>query len=266
MATTLALMVADLKTKSQVQVSEGYADAFLESIVIGAGRKHNPNYAISSATCTVPDLEADLVVLLAWSDLCYVRASAFAASPGATQQGFGTNRDTPYYKLTNLADLLLKRYQEVCASLGLTTFYGAGSPTMSEVTCESLDLGAQAPVEISITPTAPVLSAATSVVQPDGTIVLNWTCKDFNNFAAFAIVTMSGAESILQMWNFASASGIPGIHDSAQVVTNISQSALRSVKLQGLQINSGTVNRFVVVTITRSGKYAYSNEVVTTQP
>jgi hypothetical protein len=95
---------------------------------------------------------------------------------------------------------------------------------------------------------------------------LNWTTKDYGNFAAFAIVTLSGATAIIQPWNYSSASGIPGIADAATLVAKTGQSTLRSVKLQDLVTVIGTVNRFVIVSVSRSGKFSYSNEVVLTQP
>lgn len=268
MTTTLGAMVADLKVKSQVQTSENFADpSFFESLIISAGKKHNSSYAISTTACSVPDLEAEAVTLLAWIDFCFIRASRFASSPGSSQQGFSTNRDTPYYKLIDLAKQLKSMYAELCGSIGLVSFYGAGSPVMSEVTCENLDLGAMTPIEISLNAPTPALSTVPSDrVAADGTIVLNWMSKDFNNFAAFFVLQMTGAESVLQPWNYASSSSIPGIHDSASLVGRVNRAEVRSVKLQGLTITPGTINRFVVVTATKSGKFAYSNEVVLTQP
>jgi hypothetical protein len=81
MAITLASMVADLKIKSQVQGSELYADSVLESLIISAGKKHNAFYVISSTACTVPDLESDVIVLLAWIDFCYVALLVLPLSP-----------------------------------------------------------------------------------------------------------------------------------------------------------------------------------------
>lgn len=266
--TTLELLVEDLKLKSQVQTSDGFSNPeVFESLVKSAGKKHNSSYVITGASCTVPSLEHDAVVYLAWAELCVIRASMFAAAPSTNAQGFGTNRDTPYYKLMDLSKELRVMYKEACEAIGLSSFYGSGAITQSEVTVESIDLGAQAPLEMSATPPSPVITTTPSDrVNGDGTIVVNWTTKDFSNFEWFAVVFLQGASAIYQDWNWNSTTGIPRLNNSATVLGRINRMDIRSVKLENLTATTGTVNRFLVVLKTKSGKYAYSNEVAITQP
>jgi hypothetical protein len=265
--TTLAEMVASLKFKSQVQSSENFDDPeALELLVTEAGEKHNSTYVISGTSCTVPANEKEAIVLLAWIELTFIRAQKFATESQSGGGGFSTDRNTPYYKLMDLAKKLDGRYKEVCTTLGLQTFYGSGGITSSEVTVESLDLSAQTPLETSLPPTAAVLTASPAAqANGDGTVVLSWTFKDNGNFAFYAICHIEGNESLIQDWNFESESGIPRIHDSANV-TKITRMDQKSAKVLELTVSSGTKNRFVIAVGSKSGKYSYSNEIVLTQP
>jgi hypothetical protein len=266
MATTLAELVADLKFNSQVQTSEMFADpSDYERVVIRAGKKHNSSYVISSTACTVPSREHDALVILAWAELCVIRAGKFAIAPNSSQSSFGTDRNGPYYKLMDLAKNLREQYQEACEALNLTTYAGSGAVAQSEVTVESLDLGAQVPIEMSVVPPTPVLTSETAVA-PDGAIIISWTVDTFRNFAKYIILHKTGADAIIQSWNLNSESGVPFTHNSASNVGELDSQQIKSAKLNELVATTGTVNRFVLAVVSRSGKISFSNEVAVTQP
>lgn len=266
MATTsLDSLVSDLKFNSQVQTSELFADpADYEKVVIRAGKKHNSSYVISSVTCTVPLEEHDAVVILAWAEFCVIRAGKFAIAPNATQQGFGTDRNGPYYKLMDLAKNLRAQYQETCQALSIATYAGSGAVAQSEVTVEDLSLGAQVPVEVSTPPPSPVLTSDAQVAS-DGTIIITWKCPTFKNFQKYVVLQIQGAAAILQPWNIGSASGISFTNDSVTNAGEFETQQATSAKLINLTKTIGTINRFVLAVVSRSGKISFSNEVVVTQ-
>jgi len=270
---TLADLVGDLKFNSQVQTSEGYADpADYERVIKGAGLKHNSSYVITSTECTVPDVERAVLGMLANSDFCLVRAAKVANSPTLTAPaGFGTDRNTPFYKLMALAKALLQQYEDACKALGLDNYYGSVQGSASTATSEtvviSADHGGLIPTEISPVPAAPKLECSpVNAVSPDGTIILSWNFINHTNFSAYRIFHMTGDAPIFQNWNFGSKVGTPKINDLAEVVGSINEIDCKSVMLTDLPIDVGTVNRFLVVIATKSARYAYSNELALTQP
>ena len=255
--TNLTELIRDLKSFSKVQESEKFSDPndFIR-IVVSAARRHNKTYVVSLEACTIPAIEHNVVVLLAWAALSRIRASAFATQPSVTGSGvqYGTDRNTPFYKCMELAKQLEEMYKQECVDLGLTSYAGNSNVIVTEVTCENLDLGAQTPVEISLVP--PPISLGASAITPEGTLVLSWTQSNFANFDSF--VVLHSTETITAAWNFSSAV-LPGVADSATVMT-VFKSAVYACKFTDL--NTTVANHFLVVCKSKSGKYTFSNEVV----
>jgi hypothetical protein len=265
--TTLAAMVISLKARAQIQESEGFTDAEIQTLISTATGRHNPDYVATTTSCNVPARESFPVVLLSWIDVCYVRASKFSTEATLSQSGFSSDRNTPFYKCLALAEKLMEQYATVCGSLGLETSASGGVPVQTEVTTENADLGAQTPVEMSKEP--PTLTAASTpadAVNDDGSIVINWSQQLFDNFSGFHIVYLEGGTaSIFQEWNFNSASGVPRLIDTAEVIAVISDPSIHSVKLIDLDPTVGLIHHFIVASKSKSGKWSYSAEITFTQ-
>lgn len=262
-------LISSLVGQARVQDSEGFKSPtdFIGLIEDAVGQ-HNSSYQVTESDCTVPKREKYPVILLAWSMLCFVRASKFATDPSTGQGGFNTDRNTPFQKCLTLAKELRSLYGQVCQSLGLTTYAGLGSVVQSDVVSENLDLEAMTPVELSLNPPPITLVTVPSdKANSDGTLLVKWTQDVFENFAYVAIITMEGGtESILQLWNNNSKTGFPGLHDLAEVTGKIDDQRISQVKITDLTVSSGTVNRVLLVCVSKSGKYTFSNEVKLTQP
>jgi hypothetical protein len=261
--TTLVDLVRDLKLYGGVQPSENFADPNdFNRIVVRAATRHNKAYTCAVDSCTIPTTEHFAVVLLAWSDLSIIRASRFATQASTTQSGtmFGTDRNTPFYKCMELSKKLGEQYEEECKSLGLEIYAGYGSVSLSTVTCENVDLEAQTPIEFALNP--PAISLTAADVQGDGTAILRWTQDFHTNFATYKLFYHTS--EIYQDWNITSAR-CPRINADAQFVGALNDQASKAIKLTDLSTVSGTTHHFLIVCVSRSETYAYSNEVVNTQ-
>lgn len=267
MATSVPLsdLVNDLRFYARIQDSENLKDSSdLNRIVKNAASRHNSSFTLTDSTSNIPQKEKNVVLLLAWVLLMRVRASRFAMEANTSQGGFGTDRNTPYHKCMDMAKELERQYKEECLSLGLESYYGSSNNVVSSVvTCESLDLGAQTPIENSAPPPAIVLSTD-AAVAPDGTIVVRWTQDFFENFYSYCVFTIAGADPIFQDWNFGGS--YPGINGFSSASNPINDQTIKAVKLTGIPFAALAVNRFLVTCSSKSGKYSYSNEVVVTQP
>jgi len=265
--TTLSVLVTELKFNARVQSSEGFTDpGDFQKVVADAVRLHNSTYVATTVSCTVPEVEKDVVGLLAWARLCMVRASRFATDSNASGQGWGTDRNTPFYKCLELHKILTAQYTEGCKALGLTVFAGAGAIALSEVTCENLDMGAQTPIEMSLTP--PVIrlySTPTTAVNSNGTLAVYWEQANYSNFAKTVLVHVTGSTSVYDAGNYASAV-LPRIIDTAAIVGTVTNPDIRALNLTDIAVTPGIINRFLVASVSKSGKYTYSNEIVLTQP
>jgi hypothetical protein len=263
--TTLAAILTDLKRYAQIPSSEAISDSDLEAAIQDAVSQHNAAYTATSSSCSVPVEEKFPVVLFSWSLVSVLRASARAGeSSGGGPSGFNSDRQSPFAQLMKLANDLKTRYAEACKSLGLSKYAGSGVPVMSEVTCENLDLGVQTPVEMAIPLPAPILSSANQVAG-NGELVLSWEFKDNSNFSQYVLFHLSGSSAIYENWNYDSTSGVPLINNNASNLMSTNRMERRATKVLNLSATQGTINRFLLVAVSKSGKYSYSNEVVITQ-
>lgn len=265
--TTLSKLADKLRKNSRVNDSENFAyPNDYNDIVVDAVYQHNPQYSVTEASCNVPLREEYPVVLLSWSMLCVIRASKFASESQGSQGGFSTDRNTPYYKLMDLSKQLKKMYLDVCGALGLDSFAGAKNVHASEVVVENLDLGAMTPVELSLDP-PPVLleTVPANKVNDDGTLLVKWRQDLFQNFSHYYLVHKEGTDDLWQEWNFNSKS-VPRIHDDAIIVGKINDQEIKAVQVHDLTVTPGTINHFLLIAVSKSGKYSYSVEVKLTQP
>lgn len=266
--TTLNNLVSDFRLKARVQASEGFTDPDdFRAVIIGAASKHNSSYVVSASVCTIPAREQEAVVTLSLIDFTFIRLSALSLQPGITSQGFGSDRNTPFQKLKDYLKLLVDRYDDIVAALGIPTYYGAGTVTQSEVTVENLSLGAQTSIGLSLTPPEfNLYSTPSDHANSDGTVTLFWDNAPFDNFLCYFLYTVTGATPIFQPWNYDSIAGTPRILDTATKLFQYNRIDQQSALLTNLVVTSGTVNRFVLVIASKSGKYSYSDELVLTQP
>jgi hypothetical protein len=266
--TTRQELISSLVSNARVQDSEGFkSPSDYVDLIRDAVSQHNASYQVSETVCTVPSRESYPVVLLAWSMLCFVRASKFASDPSTSQGGFSTDRNSPFQKCLTLAKELRNQYSLVCQSLALSTYAGTGSVVQSEVVSESHDLGAMTPIELSLDPPPIILITDPSTkVNNDGTLLVKWTQDLFENFAAYYVISMEGPNAIFQDWNFGSKSTIPRLNDEAVIVGRLTDQTVKQVKITDLTKTVGTVSHFLIACASKSGKWSYSNEVVLTQP
>src|SRR5688572_26741086 len=111
----LAGLVTKLREDAVIEPSEGIADAKIEQWIRESIRKHDSTLDLTA----IPDEEDEAVTLLAWIQLCYHRASKYSAEASTSgANGYGTDRNTPYYKLMDLAKHLQARYDRVVADSG----------------------------------------------------------------------------------------------------------------------------------------------------
>ena len=112
-------------------------NSILTNYLASAFRQHGTVDSLA----VLPTAQYDLVVILAWEKVCLFRANAFArASSQSAPQGFGQNKDTPYYKNTLMAKELRERYNRERIQLGLS----------------SMDSGATNSVQVSTVRITPV--------------------------------------------------------------------------------------------------------------
>jgi hypothetical protein len=265
MALTLANLVDRLKKRVRANAEEAFSDpADYKEWLIDASARHNPSYVLSDAACTVPDVEAIVLVTLAWAGVMRIRASKLAMSPSQTNPaGFGTDRNSPYYRCIHFAEQLEADYKRQCSDLRLQDYAGGGSPVLSELSTEDTSLSASVPFAAAPTMPKPILTLPTSV-SGDGTIIVRWTLAKSVNFDRVRLFYVMGSNSIYEEWN-TDGSLFPTISDSAEEV-DLGTKYRTAVKLTAIPVTQGLIHRFILAAVGRSGEFTLSDEVVVTQP
>lgn len=272
METSLNKLKQSLTRKASIQPSESVSAEDFEELFTQAVLLHNSSYTVSPALCTVPEQESLPIVLLAWADLCFIRAAKFASQPNVSgAAGFGTDRNTPYYKQMDLRKSLLDTYTRTCQSLGLAVYARVdGALKDSGPVC--VDLATTEDSERIMTPLSdssplptPYPSAPAAVSA--GKVTLNFTMGDFplHKFSSFVIAYLSGTEDILDPARVTGSTGLPGVNSAAQLFT-ITVSNQRSVVFTGLSNTTGLRHQFLVAALSTSGKASISHVVSFTQP
>jgi len=277
--TNMDALVRDLKFRAKPQSSEGWIDPDdFQAIVSDSTLRHNKDYVCTTVECTIPILEHLPVVVLSWADLTSLRANRWAQDPNVTGvQGFGTDRNTPYYKLTDLVEKLHHNYLTICEGLGLEVYAPvkpptesgstpiSGPPILTEVVSENYDILAQTPVELShIPPGVKLYSDPTAAIGSDGSVILTWESDRYQNFAYFHICYLSGSTPIYLPWNFNSKSGVPRTNDNTTVLSRIGDNRIRSLKVTDIDPNVPEIHRFLIANQSKSDRWTYSNEIMLT--
>jgi len=251
--------VIDLfKRRAGIQDSERFDESDLSSFLLTALSSHNPSYTLDRSGGNLPEREVVPLILLAWSDLQLTRASRFSMQAGTTGagSGFGVDRNTPYYRCTDLAKLLRTQYEDQCSALGLAMY--AGGIMSTEVTVTSLETGEEIPFALSRSIPAPLIVGPSSM--EGDSITLSWIrqAPDLTNFGKLVVMYSKGA-AIRQPWKSESG-GYPEVANTAEELKSIYLQSTTSVRITGMDSTPGTVHHFLLLVVTRSGKVSYSNE------
>lgn len=252
----LGTLVTTLKFKADIEVSDDFSDAQLQALINDALLEHNP----SMTMLTLPATEERLVLLLAWAEVCAIRATRFAKQAdlvgnitGYGQAGFGQNMESPFTRNLKMAEFLRKQYVELGSTLGVAN----SSVVSSSVLRIAPEFDAQVSTTESVPP--PPITLTSGDNQNDY-VVLSWTMADYPNFYRYHIFTSLGVTPcIYQEWNYASTTGIPCILDGLTAAGIVDTQSVKSVKLTG--IDRTDITRYLVVCESRSGKFSYSNEI-----
>ncbi len=251
---TLAQLVSDLKLSASIDASESFYKS-LAVIVERAITQHNKNLTVNS----LPANQAECVVILASIKVCFLRAAAFAKDANVTgANGYGQDRNTPYYKCIELAKQLQEQYKELVEDLGLTDSSGT-TITVGKLLVKNDEFDTLAPILSSSEP-VPDCILSSDEGDDETEVVLQWATDEFTNFKERYVFHLEGDEAIFQVWNNASATGHKGINDSAVLMQSTSDQGMSAVKIT--EVNPAVTNRFLVVTRTRFDNYSYSNELV----
>lgn len=237
----------------------------MNAVVKAALRRHNPAYVITPTTCTVPLVEELALSFLAAVDVFRIRLGQFSQDSSVQSGGaatFGVDRDTPFQKTLKLLEYYQAEYEKECQRTGLDTFAQSNQPVVSTVTSQDSQYSAQMAIEDSALPPQIALVAVNSAVSNDGTLIIRWAQSYFSNFDGFMLYHIQGADEIFQHW----LPSQPKINPIAERVASFYDHDSRSAKVTDLVFASTTVNRFLIVCMSKSGKYNYSNELVVTQP
>jgi hypothetical protein len=238
---------------------------YLETLLGDAIVAHNPNLVVA----TLPDKEITLVMLLARVKICHLRAQKMAGESNLSGTGgYGTDRNTPFYKLMALAKELKAEYIALAAQLGVDvpSDQPQGQVTVSSLLIESGGLGVRTPLRVNMPP-CPVLTL-TSADTSAGSILLTWVIPDFEDFRRYRVALISfpigeeDAHSVLDPANSFEESEIPGILQSATIMDLALLQSARAVGLSGLDLSNKNYAIVLVVENT-VGNISLSNQILT---
>jgi hypothetical protein len=252
-----ASLVARLKTVAQIQESEGISDDILATFVSDAIVTHNPAYTYAS----LPLREEELVLTLAAISLCVMRANGWVngndlkGSTSGASGGYGQERGTPFYKNMKLAEFLQTRYESLVNNLAKGDESGSGTIVMGYLNTKNRVTGAL--VGESVSPILPVSLVLNAVGETEA--IINWNFARSQNFAQL-FVFMSDEPGIKQDWNAEGVGTVPFINTLATLVISFYDQNQKSLKV--VDLVPDTKHYFMVATMTRSNRYAYSNELI----
>ena len=255
---SLATLVASLKEVANVTANDVISDTLAGTFLTQALAQHNPLYTFSS----LPAREEEAVQILAWIKVCLKRASNVVSQQTAHgPAGFGQDRETPYRKNMDMVAQLQRQYQAICSRLGL----GGDGSSISVSYLTTMDDRVDALTPLSLEPAIGPL--VFSVVQSSSNLSvfdLSWDFPAFDNFDSVQLFMVERTaleidEPLLQNWNYDSDTGIPRILNGATLLTTITNPAQKAVRIT--EVDFLKRHHFVAVLKTRSGHYAYSQEL-----
>lgn len=244
----LSVLVGKLREDGGLTDSEEFSDQKLEQWLNDAIRRHDP----TANPAAIDDTEDEAVVLLAQIQLCYARAAKWANDPSVSGgAGYGTDRNTPYYKNMDMAARLQDRYARIVLE-------GASDPTNQIVQGHLTVINPE--IEAVVTGDLPIIPVVLSKIGVDGTnISLKWQMEYVPDFADyfFYVDTATGIYQVEKIDT--NSEGVPKLRDTADLVHKLDDQFLRAVEFIDAQPN--TDYYFILVMKTRRGTYYYSNEV-----
>lgn len=243
-----------------LQPAAGETEILLDVLLSDAVRLHNPNYSFATGISNVPSREEIPIRTLAHAQVQNARASVFstqANAPSSVAGGFGTDRNTPYYKCVDLRDRLIAQYKEQCASLGIPT--GSGGMIEGELLSFERMIKAQVPSPFNRIP-SPSIGGQANI--ENGEWIIEWDFPPFPDFYQFVLFYDTGDVAIHDPTNQDSNTGYPQIRDDLEPAVAINNGDQRKVKLTGLV--SDNKHRVLLVMVARNAKMSYSNEYTLT--
>lgn len=252
---SLAQLVSRLRADASVQPSEGFSDTKLGEWVRAAIQRHVPEYS-TEANPTVPSIEDEAIITLAWESLCYSRAAKSVNSTDSRGAGpIGTDRDSPYQRNMDMAAALKKRYDQIVAQTSTSEAGGEiiqGRLVMKSARTDQIEGG----------PFPRVIVGLQAKNVTTTTCVLVWSAGYTEFFADFLLY--AGDDPVLDSDNTDTDDDVPGIADSALLIQKIEDQDANSVLITDL--SPGEVSYFVLVLKTRQGRHYYSNEILVINP
>lgn len=259
---TLNTLIARLRREISVSQGESFNNERLTEFLTDSLTQHNSAYSWAS----LPANEELAIIFLSASKAAFDRAQKLANKPSSSVKSgsFNTSveadHQTPFDKNMKLYRAFLDRYEGYCASIGVSTNGSGGGIVKGRVTKRDSELEALTPLASS----EPISSVLLSSAQGDDNteLILSWVSEAGFNFSEWVIFTLPSSDSIHRSWNLNTNGGIPQINTSATKVATINDPTQKSVKITG--INRAVDNSFLVVGVTRSQKFTYSNEILLT--
>ena len=259
---SLLSLVTTLKTRSQIQSSDGISDSLLESFLTSSLAYHNPTYTWD----TLPVREEELVILLAWIMVCETRAAQFvnesdlSSSSSGLAGGYGQDRNTPFNKNMALIKYLKQRYSDIAKAVaspdsGMSSSEGQvvlGTLYRSDDLADAL-----VPLQTSPVPSIAVSAGIVSATN----LVLKWSFPSFENYHS-VILYKSTAPSIREEWNHDTVSDIPEISSEAERLIDIRDQSQKAIRV--INLSPSTQYYFLAVLKTNSFRFSYSNELALT--
>jgi len=244
-----------LISQARVQDSERIANETLDAFLQDAMTQHNPNYTYA----TLPMREVELVITLAWISVCLNRASVYVNTTdlkGATHPagGYGHERGSPFGKNMEMVSFLQKRYQQLLNQLSTTDSSPSGQIVVGRIIRRGNTSAAEA-LPIKIAPIVPISLFITAI---DATsVTLTWAY--LVSAEVYAVSLWSSTSPIREEWNIDGLEGTPQVSSTATLVTAITNTDTKTVKVTGLI--AGTTYYFLATLKTYNDRVSYSNEL-----
>lgn len=257
MATQAALALT-LRDKCGVPDEGAFTDAKLQTLIGEAMTEHNASYDYT----TLPAKEEQLVVLLAWIQVCYMRASRFGAELSVSVGGSGVDRAQPFNPFIQLARELRTRYEALCNQIGVPpggADIESSQILQGELSREDSLSGLTLPLDTQRVPPTPVLS---SDQQTNGvgnrTVRLSWRLGRMTDFQTFRVFSSSTAGLSDPSTLSENTALYPGLKTGVTCLAALTELYQTCIRLSGF--DAGDVY-IVVAVYDADNRLAISNEI-----
>jgi len=249
---------ARLIALAQIQTSEGF-DGNLGQWLLDALNELDPS--IGSLSAVTPELEHSLLTL-AQIRVCFARANKHvnAGNLRSDRSGYGHDRDGPFEKNLKLCESLRKEFDNQKKKLGIEENISAPGLQVGTLYRQSdfIDNAVQQ-TTFNLLPKPVVL--VNPVIADE--VIVQWDFSFNEHLRSFMVLT-SPTVGIVQAWNRDSTSGIAGVSDDTEIVTELIDVRQRAVKLIDL-VNPST-SFLVIAAKDAHGRYSFSDEFIITNP